>query len=155
VQIVTPQRTSPVVAWLLSAPAVVLFLVLFARPLLLLLRVSVYESSAGGTGFYQPGTWTTHAYGELLGERFGRGIVTFTVALGVAVAALSMLIGYPLALFIHSLPRRVKAVALGAVILPKLANILRLLAGRDSFRLPFDGVTDPAACDPVWRRAVP
>jgi ABC-type spermidine/putrescine transport system permease subunit I len=126
---VTPQRTSPIVAWLLSAPAIVLLLVLFAGPLLLLLRVSLYESSAGGTGFYQPSTWTTHAYGELLGERFGRGIIAFTVALGVAVAMLSVLIGYPLALLIHSLPRRAKAVALGAVVLPKLANIFVVLYG--------------------------
>lgn len=125
----TARRPSPIVPWLLSAPAVAMLLVLFAGPLLLLLRVSLYESSHGGAGFYQPGTWSTHAYAELLGERFGRGIIAFTVALGVAVAALSVLIGYPLALFIHSLPRRAKALALGAVVLPKLANVFIVLYG--------------------------
>jgi ABC-type spermidine/putrescine transport system permease subunit I len=126
---VTTRRTSPVVPWLLSAPAVGVLLVLFAGPLLLLLRVSLYESSPGGTGFYRPGTWSACAYAELLGERFGRGIVAFTVLLGVAVAALSVLIGYPLALFIHSLPRRAKAFALGAVVLPKLANVFVIIYG--------------------------
>ena len=124
----TPRRDSAAVPWLLAAPAVVLLLMLFAGPLLLLLRVSLFESS-GGTGFYRPGTWSVRAYSELLGERFGRGIVTFTVGLGVAVAALSVLIGYPLALFIHSLPRRAKVAALGAVVLPKLANVFVVLYG--------------------------
>jgi ABC-type spermidine/putrescine transport system permease subunit I len=126
---VTPRRTPPIVPWLLSAPAVVLLLALFAGPLLLLLRVSLYESSAGGAGFYQPGTWSTHAYAELFGERFGRGVVAFTVMLGVAVTVLSLLIGYPLALFIHLLPRRAKVAALGAVVLPKLANVFVVLYG--------------------------
>ena len=125
----TPRRTHLAVPWLLSAPAAALLLALFAGPLLLLLRVSLYESSDGGTGFYRPGTWTLRAYGELLGEPFGRGTIAFTVALGAAVAALSVLIGYPLALFIHALPRRAKALAIGAVVLPKLANVFVVLYG--------------------------
>ncbi len=125
----SPYRASAVVPWLLAAPAAALFLLFFLGPLLLLLRVSFFESADGGTGFYRPETWSSHAYGELLGERFGRGIVAFTVALGCAVAALSVLIGYPLALFIHSLPRRAKVLALGVVILPKLANVFVVLYG--------------------------
>ncbi len=125
----TPRRAPPFVPWLLSAPAAALLLVLFVGPLLLLVRVSLYESADGGTGFYRPGTWSAGAYVELLGERFGRGVIAFTVFLGVAVAALSVLIGYPLALFIHSLPRRAKALALGAVVLPKLANVFVVLYG--------------------------
>jgi ABC-type spermidine/putrescine transport system permease subunit I len=126
---VTPPRTPPILPWLLSAPAVAALLALFAGPLLLLLRVSLHESSAGGAGFYQPGTWSAGAYAELLGEPFGRGIIAFTVGLGAAVAALSVLLGYPLALFIHSLPRRAKALALGVVVLPKLANVFVVLYG--------------------------
>jgi ABC-type spermidine/putrescine transport system permease subunit I len=126
---VTPRRTSAIIPWALAAPAVALVLAFFLGPLLLLLRTSFFESTGGGAGFYRPGTWSSHAYAELLGERFGRGIVGFTVALGVVVAALSVLIGYPLALFIHSLPRRAKALALGVVILPKLANVFVVLYG--------------------------
>jgi ABC-type sugar transport system permease subunit len=80
---VTPRRPSPLVPWLLAAPAVLLLLVFFLGPLLLLVRVSVYESG-GGAGFYRPGTWTAAASTELLGERFGRGVIGFTVALGFA-----------------------------------------------------------------------
>ncbi len=40
-----------------------------------------------------------------------------------------MLIAYPLALFIHSLPPRGKGVALTAVVLPKLASVLVVIYG--------------------------
>ena len=124
-----PRASRPFIPWLLAAPAIVLLLAFFLWPMLLLLRVSFFESPEAGFGFYRPGTWSTHAYIELLGERFGRGIITFTIALGVSVAVLSLLIGYPLALFIHSLPRRAKVLALGVVILPKLANVFIVLYG--------------------------
>jgi ABC-type spermidine/putrescine transport system permease subunit I len=122
-------RSPHVWPWLLSAPAVVLFLALFVAPLLLLVRVSLFESAPDGTGFYQPGTWSAHAYAELVGEPFGRGVIVFTVALGVAVAVLSVVVGYPLAVFVHSLPRRAKALALVAVMLPKLASVFVVLYG--------------------------
>ncbi|HJZ56344.1 MAG TPA: ABC transporter permease [Gemmataceae bacterium] len=124
----TPRRASLVVPWLLAAPAVALLLGFFLGPLLLLVRVSLFES-AGGSGLYRPGTWSADAYRELLGARAGRAVIGFTVALGFAVAALSVLIGYPLALFIHTLPRRAKRLALAAVVLPKLANVFVVLYG--------------------------
>lgn len=124
-----PSRSHPGVPWLLSAPAAALLAACFLAPLVLLVRISFYESAAGGDGFYRPGTWSIAAYTELLGESFGRHILWFTVLLGVAVAALALLIGYPLALFIHTLPRRAKIAALAIVILPKLSNVFIVLYG--------------------------
>jgi ABC-type spermidine/putrescine transport system permease subunit I len=125
----SPQSpASRLVPWLLAAPAVVLLVVFFLGPLILLVRVSLFES-ASGEGLYRPDSWSVQAYAELLGERFGRGIVAFTVVLGIGVAALSVLFGYPLALFIHSLPRRAKTLALCIVVLPKLANVFVVLYG--------------------------
>jgi ABC-type spermidine/putrescine transport system permease subunit I len=126
---VNPRPKSPVVPWLLAGPAFALLLTFLLGPLLLLVRTSLLESADGGAGFYREGTWSGHAYAELLGERFGRRIIWFTVGLGVAVAALSVLIGYPLALFIHALPRRARALALGVVVLPKLANVFVVVYG--------------------------
>jgi len=108
---------------------VFLLLALFVTSLLLLVRVSLFESAPNGGGFYQPETWSAHGYAELVGEPFGRGVILFTVGLGVAVAALSVLVGYPLAVFVHSLPRRAKTLALVAVVLPKLANVFVVLYG--------------------------
>jgi ABC-type spermidine/putrescine transport system permease subunit I len=119
---------SAVASWLLAAPAVMLLAVFFLIPLLLLLRVSVYQAGEEGR-LYQAGTWSVTAYSELLGERFGRGVIGFTVVLGIGVAFLAVMIGYPLAFFIHTLPRNLKRLALGAVLLPKLANVYVVLYG--------------------------
>jgi ABC-type spermidine/putrescine transport system permease subunit I len=113
---------------LLAAPAVVLLLVFLAGPVLLLARVSLFEPPAG-TGFYRPGTWTLANYTELAGERYSREVLLFTVALGVGVAALVVLVAYPLALYVHGLPPRGKALALAAVVLPKLASVLVVVYG--------------------------
>ena len=116
------------IPWLLASPAVLLLVAFFVAPAALLLRVSFYESG-GGAGVYRGGTFTTAAYAELLGEPNGRGVIAFTVALGFGVAALSVLIGYPLAFYIHTLPRRARVLALAAVILPKLTNVFVVLYG--------------------------
>jgi len=49
--------------------------------------------------------------------------------LGLAVTLLTLLIAYPLSLFICRLPPRRKALALTAVALPKLANVLVIIYG--------------------------
>jgi ABC-type spermidine/putrescine transport system permease subunit I len=137
--------------WLLAAPAIALVLLFAVVPIALLVRVSLTES-AGDAGFYRAGTWATRAYADLLGDRFGRGLVAFTAGLGAAVAALAVAIAYPLALYIHSLPRRAKIAALGIVLLPKLANLyvvlygLNLLLGRAG---PVNGVLVALGSEPI------
>jgi len=128
----SPPRHRELFPWLLAAPAVSLLATCFVLPLLLLMRVSLFEG-AGGDGFYRPGTWSMRAYTDLLGGGLGRGLIVFTIALGVGVALLAVLIGYPLALYICSLPRVAKRVALGIVLLPKLANVYVVLYGLNLF----------------------
>ncbi len=112
----------------LAAPSLLLLLLFFAGPLLLLVRVSAYEE-AGGAGFYRPGTWSFASYRALLGDGYFRSVLLFTVLLGVGVAGITVLLAYPLALFIRSLPPRLKALALAAVVLPKLASVLVVVYG--------------------------
>lgn len=121
-------RSRSLVPWLLAGPAAMLLIGFFLVPIVLLIRVSLFESGAGN-GFYRPDTWSAHAYSELLGERFGRDVIAFTVTLGVGIALLAVVIGYPLALAIHSLSQRMKVLALGIVVLPKLANVYVVLYG--------------------------
>jgi ABC-type spermidine/putrescine transport system permease subunit I len=102
--------------------------------MLLLVRVSLYEGGGRsgfgiGGGFYTPGTWTVQAYRTLLTETYFREVWAFTVALGVGVAGATLAVAYPLSLFIHRLPPWPKRLALTAVILPKLANVLVLVYG--------------------------
>jgi len=121
-------HSRPLLPWLLAAPAVTLLVVLLFVPLVFMARVSLFESG-GGDGFYRPGTWSVRAYADLLGEQFGRRLVAFTVLLGIGVATLAVVLGYPLALFIHSLPGRTRVIALGIVLLPKVANVFVLVYG--------------------------
>jgi ABC-type spermidine/putrescine transport system permease subunit I len=114
--------------YLLAAPALALLLLFLAGPLGLLLRVSLYEPTAG-RGFYEPGTWSMRAYRELLADETTREVAVFTIAAGAGITALTLALAYPIALFIHSLPARKKAVAVGMVLLPKLCNMLVLVYG--------------------------
>lgn len=111
-----------------AAPAVTLLALFYFAPMALLLRVSLF-ADAGGRGFYRPGTWTLENYRVLAGDPYFREVLAFTLLLGAGVALLTMLIAYPLALFIDGLPPRGKAAALAAVVLPKLASVLVAIYG--------------------------
>lgn len=118
---------------LLAAPAVLLLGLFFIVPLAFLVRVSLYrggeQSGFGIGGFYQPGTFTLAQYGALLGERYFGAVWLFTLELALLVTGLCLLLGYPLALAIHHLPHRARALGLGVVLLPKLANLLVVVYG--------------------------
>jgi ABC-type spermidine/putrescine transport system permease subunit I len=115
--------------YLLAGPSLSLLVLFLAGPLGLLLRVSLYEPAVGGRGFYQPGTWSVQSYRDLLADSTFREVAGFTVVAGAGITALTLLIAYPLALFIHRLPVRARAVAIGTVIVPKLCNVLVLVYG--------------------------
>lgn len=120
---------------LLIAPALILLICFFIAPMILLGRVSLYEGGGksgfgiGGGGFYTPGTWTLDAYLTLLQDQYFWQVLTFTVLLGVGMTVVTLLLAYPLALFIQGLTPRWKAIALVAVVLPKLANPLVIIYG--------------------------
>jgi ABC-type spermidine/putrescine transport system permease subunit I len=118
-------RLRPLLA---AAPAAVLLALFGLGPMLLLLRVSLF-ADAGGRVFYLPDTWTLENYPNLGGDPYFRDVLVFTICFGAAVALLTMLIAYPLSLFIHSLPPRAKSAALAAVVLPKLASVLVVIYG--------------------------
>ncbi|WP_017327615.1 ABC transporter permease [Synechococcus sp. PCC 7336] len=121
--------------WLLATPALVLLLFFFWVPIILLVRVSFYAGGGnsgfgiGGGGFYEPGTWTLEAYQFLFQDSYFYEVLTFTVALGISLTLLILLLAYPLSLVIHRLPLWLKSIALAAVILPKLANPLIVIYG--------------------------
>ncbi|HWG45835.1 MAG TPA: ABC transporter permease [Gemmataceae bacterium] len=112
----------------LAVPAMMLLLVFFAGPFLFLLRLSFCAPPAGH-GFYQADTWTTLNYTALFADAYFHQVVLFTLLLALGVTGLVLLIALPLSLFIHSLPSRQKALAVAAIVLPKLASMLVVVYG--------------------------
>jgi len=113
--------------YMLAAPATLLLVLLLAAPLLLLVRLSLYEPAAG-QGFYRPGTWTFQNYAGAA-NAYTAEVFLFTLALGTCTAGLCLLLAYPLALFLHGLPAQLRSWALLGVVLPKLASVLAVLYG--------------------------
>ncbi len=113
--------------YLLSAPAAALLVGLLAGPLVLLARVSLYEPPRG-RGLFTPGTWTGENFTAVF-DRYGIGLLAFTLLFGAGVAVATVLTAYPLALWVRSLGTRGRTVAVGAVLLPKLAGPLVTLFG--------------------------
>jgi ABC-type spermidine/putrescine transport system permease subunit I len=116
---------------LLAAPAGVLLALFLLGPLLLLVRVSLCAEPVGGRGFYRPGTWTLAGYRDLVADGYVCEVLVFTVLLALGITALTLAVAYPLGLWLHSLPGRVRGVALACVLLPKVASALALLYGLD------------------------
>jgi ABC-type spermidine/putrescine transport system permease subunit I len=131
---VTDRSSGTLRSLALAAPALLLLLFFFLVPALLLGRVSLYEGGGRsgfgiGGSFYQPGTWSLHAYRGLLMDGYFRSILAFTLKFSVAVALATVAIAYPMALLITRLPGRWKLAAVAVVTLPKLANVLVVIYG--------------------------
>lgn len=128
------ERNATARGWLLSLPGLLFLIVFFALPLLVLLRVSVFEGGGRsgfgiGGGFYKAGTWSLDAYRGLFADAYFSDVVRFTIGFGLIAALLSVLLGFVLALLISRLLGWRRGLALGLVFLPKLANVLVMVYG--------------------------
>lgn len=127
------RRTDQALQRLLSWPALIFVVLFFVAPLLLLLRVSFYEgggrSGLGIGGMYIPDTWTLSAYAKLFADSYFTELLMFTFKLGIYAATISIVLGYALALLIRPLSGGLRVLAMSAVFLPKLANVLVIVYG--------------------------
>jgi putative spermidine/putrescine transport system permease protein len=111
-----------------TLPAWLMLTLFLFGPLVLLLRVSLYEPGQG-RGFYTPGTWTVQNYVALGHDAVLPGIIGFTLGAALGMTLLTIVVAYPLALWVQGLPTRQRPVALGLIVLPKLCNVLAVLFG--------------------------
>src|SRR5262245_9099600 len=121
--------SSPLQALVLAAPALMLLLFFFLVPALLMGRVSLYEGGGQsgfgiGGSFYKPGTWSLHAYRDLLKDGYFRSILFFTLKFGVAVALVTDAIAYPMAFQISRLSAKRQLAAIAFVTLSTFAKYL-------------------------------
>ncbi len=115
--------------WLLLAPCLASLALFFAIPLAWLVRASLYERGAGIGGFYVPGSLSFAQYATILGDPYFHRIGLATLRLGLIVTLATMLLAYPLAVYLWRAGPRLKSSALLAILLPKLTNLLVAMYG--------------------------
>lgn len=108
-------------------PAVGLIAGFVLGPLLLIARISLCAPPRG-TGFFAADTWTNENFLALLDSSELR-VTGVTLALGLTIGILVPLTAFPLALFVRSLPRRWRPLALALILFPKTAGLLAVLFG--------------------------
>ena len=117
-------------ALLLAAPSMLLFGVFFVAPLAWMLRLSTYE--AGGRGqsrFYETGTFTLAHYREIFTDPYFLKLAWVTLQVGCIVAAVTMALAVPFAIYVYKASGLLKRALLFTVIGPKLTNLLVLMYG--------------------------
>lgn len=120
--------------WLLCSPALVMYAVLLAVPLVMtvLLSFNAYSRSVGIIP-----SWDLHNYIEVLSEDYFHRIFLRTLYVSLAVTAASILLGAPEAWIMTRLSPRGRALALLVVLGPLLVSVVvrtlgwTILMGRD------------------------
>jgi len=106
---------------LLVLPATVLFMVFFLLPMLLLAESSLHDYSrlAG----VLPGL-TPRNYLRILGDDYYLGVIMRTLRIALGTCSLSLLLGYPVALYLHMAPPRQKAWIILFILSPLLVSVI-------------------------------
>lgn len=105
----------------LLSPALLILLAVFFAPLLLLLPTSFHPYVPGrGIG----DAWTLENYADILGDSFYLMIIGRTLALGLIVAAVTLVVGYPLAYFLSRTRSRFRPWLIVLVVFPLLLNLV-------------------------------
>lgn len=106
---------------LLVLPATVLFVVFFLLPMLLLAESSLHDYSrlAG----VLPGL-TLRNYLRILGDSYYLGVILRTLRIALSTCTLSLLLGYPVALYLHMAPPRQKAWIILFILSPLLVSVI-------------------------------
>jgi putative spermidine/putrescine transport system permease protein len=108
--------------WALVAPPLVVSVALFLGPLAYLFFISVHETSE--SELY--GGWGLSSYVAIATDPFYLVIIRRTLATALAVLAFSLVLGYPVALWIARLSARARSLALLALLFPLMvSNVVR------------------------------
>jgi putative spermidine/putrescine transport system permease protein len=105
------------VDWRLAAPLGLVYLGLFAGPLLLLIGISFFEDSE----LAKPGL---ASWRRFWGDAFYRGVVVDTLRLGLLTVAATTLLAYPLGLAFCASGPRVQKALIFIILLPLLTSVV-------------------------------
>ncbi len=113
---------SPLSGWLLVLPAGVVFTVFFLLPFLTMAAMSVLT----GNPMRAPHVaFTTRQFDRMLGDSYYASVLWTTIRLGLLTTVLSLLLGYPLALWMaRTGSRTVRRLLMMAVLAPMMMGLV-------------------------------
>lgn len=120
-----PRQPAPRGAWIgpaLAAPVTLWLLAAFAAPLAAVVLLSLQEAADPFGPLVQAPSLAQYA--SLLADPFYPRVIGETLLLGAGVTALTVLLGYPLALWLVRLPARWRALGFAVVLIPLLTNVV-------------------------------
>ncbi len=113
---------SVLVPWLLIAPVLVAFLIVFAAPVVLLLLTSVERINP--STFVVIERFTAYNYLKFLLDGFYLGILWRTIHISLAVTLVCVVLGYPVALYLTRCGARERAILMLLIISPLVVSIV-------------------------------
>ena len=108
--------------YLLSAPALLLYVGLFLIPLIMTLMLSFYTYDINKGGII-PG-FSLVNYAEVLSDSYFHGIFLRTFILSISVTAFCVLLGTPEAYILHRMSSRWKSICMLAILGPLLVSVV-------------------------------
>ncbi|MBJ7537652.1 ABC transporter permease [Marinomonas transparens] len=108
--------------YLLSSPALLLYIGLFMIPLIMTLMLSFYSYDVDRGGVVAEFSFTN--YVEVLSDSYFHGIFFRTFALSIAVTVLCVLLGTPEAYILHRMSGRWKSICMLAILGPLLVSVV-------------------------------
>ena len=116
-------------AWL-ALPAATFVVAVFALPFLGVARVALAGDPVPGSGtFTDTSVWTTATLQAVATDPLFHDVLGVTVRTAAIITVVCMAVAIPFAAWIHTRRRRLKALLIAVVALPKLVNLLVLLYG--------------------------
>jgi putative spermidine/putrescine transport system permease protein len=107
--------------WLLLGPVLLVFLVLFAAPIFALFATSFEQVD---TATFRIVAWPTLVnYAKFLGDPYYLGILLLTLKISTLVTIITLIVGYPVAMYLVRAPARERAVIVFAILSPLLVSL--------------------------------
>lgn len=115
-------RLAPLLGPALAAPVTLWLLLAFAAPFGAVVLLALHEVPDPFGPLLQPPSLAQ--FRTILADGFYLRVIGETLALGAGVTALTVLLGYPLALWLVRLPARWRAIGFAVILIPLLTNVV-------------------------------
>lgn len=119
--VAVPQRTASVTPWLMSAPALLLFIALLLVPLLLTVILS-FNAFDGNRGIIS--IFTLSNYAEIMGDEYYHEIFLRTAGLSLTVTLLCVAIGVPETIILARMKSPWRGIFLVVILGPLLISVI-------------------------------